>query len=240
MLPPDTSSNSLPWRVMVLLMQIFGSFPYRMSATSGPPTFSVPLFLLGAFEQVFVLSLNIMAFKIMFISFFDEDIGTATYICSIFVMITTVCSCPVVLAMKSPALATLLHDMSRIKEVSPSPSHRWYCQPLTLTYLSSVTMFTVVSSLTSIKTMGFSHFVEEAALVFTCFFCGAFFLLPEELPSMVFGLLARRLVAATEDTVANVSTLLAPDGSFKGESDVEAAMLALRDLDAVIHEVCKE
>lgn len=237
MLPPDITSNSVPWGVMVLLMQTLGCFPYSMSVKSGPPTFSVPLCLLGAFEQVFLLSVNSMAIKIMFLSHFNEDIGTATYICSVFSMITTVSACPVVLTMKSPALAALLHDMSRIKEVLSPPSHRWYCQPLTLTYLSVITIFTMASSMTSSKDMGFSYFVEEAALVFACFFCGTFFLLPEELSSMVFGLLGRRLVVATEDTLAKVSTLAAPDGSFQSESDEEAAMLALRDLDAVIHEV---
>lgn len=85
--------------------------------------------------------------------------------------------------------------------------------------------------------MGLSHFVEVALQSIVCFLCAVSFLLPEELPSMVFGLLGRRLVVATEATVATVSTLLALDGSFTCESDVEAAMLALSDLDAVIQEV---
>lgn len=78
MLPPDTTSNSVPWGVMVLLMQTLGCFPYKMSANSDPPTFNVKLCLLGAFEQVFVLSVNTMGLKIMFLSHFNEDIGTAT------------------------------------------------------------------------------------------------------------------------------------------------------------------
>ncbi|KAG0724222.1 hypothetical protein GWK47_005230 [Chionoecetes opilio] len=47
--------------------------------------------------------------------------------------------------------------------------------------------------------------------------------LPEELPAMVFGLLARRLLVATEATVR--------------ESDVTAATEAMRDLQAVIRKV---
>ncbi|KAG0715673.1 hypothetical protein GWK47_011411 [Chionoecetes opilio] len=61
--------------------------------------------------------------------------------------------------------------------------------------------------------------------------------LPEELPAMVFGLLARRLLVAMEATVVTVSGLLAPDGFFKRESDVTVATEAMRDLQAVIREV---
>lgn len=66
------------------------------------------------------------------------------------------------------------------------------------------------------------------------------FLLPDEVFSMVCGLLGRRLVTATEATVATLSMVLASDGSFKSEGDLEAAMLRLRDLDVVIREVRSE
>lgn len=85
--------------------------------------------------------------------------------------------------------------------------------------------------------MGFSNFVEVALLVLATSHCALNFLLVEELPSIVFSLMARRLVTATEATVAMVSSLLALDGSFKREGDVDAAVMELRDLEAVFREV---
>lgn len=218
-------------------MQVCGSFPYRMTATSGPPTFNTPLFLFGIFEQVLLVAMNSMALHIMFLGHLKEDIGTDSFIFSVIVMIVALCSYPVIMTIKSSSLATLLHDMSGIEGVSPPPSHRWYCQPYTLIVLLIVSMFTVVYPWSSARLMGLSHFADIATLMFVSFLCVLYFLLPVELPSMVFGLLGRRLVAATEDAVATISMLLTPDGSFKRTTDLEAAMLALRDLDVVIHKV---
>ena len=82
-------------------------------------------------------------------------------------------------------------------------------------------------------------YTTVAAMIFTPMsaLSGMSLIIPREVSSMVFGLLGRRLMAATEATVAKVSMLLAPDGFFKHERDMEEAMLALRDLDIIIREV---
>lgn len=221
---------------MVPLMQLCGGFPYKMSVKSDPPTFSLALCLWSVFVEFLLIMLNVVSFHTMFLKYFTKDLGTASYILSSVVMMATVSLVPISMAMKSPTLAALIHDMSLIEGVSPPPSHRWYCKPKTLLFLTTACGFTVFSTWDSFLLMGFTCITEMIPLAFVCFICTVCFLLPEELTSMVFGLLARRLVTATEATVATVSTLLTPDGS-ECESDVEGAVLALRNLDAIIQEV---
>lgn len=237
MLPPETSSNLVPWRVMVTVMQVCGSFPYRMSVSSAPPTFSLPLLLWAASEQLLLVSTNIMTFSTMYYSHIKIDIGIAAYVCTSVVMMVTLSSGPVILTVKSPALASLLHDLSAIKGVSPPSSHLWYRKPQTLALLSSLSVFIMQTSLSFLIMMEAYSLPEGVLHVFVCFLVPLTFLIPVELPSMMFSVMARRLLAATEATVAMVSTFLTPDGSFKCESDQEAALLALRDLEVVIQEV---
>ncbi|XP_050706261.1 uncharacterized protein LOC126991595 [Eriocheir sinensis] len=237
MLPPDTSSNPLPWRVMVTVMQVQGSFPYKIYATSDHPTFSLGIFLWSIFLQVFMFAMSFHG-ALAFFSEVELDLGTTAFISSAVFMMVVLSLTPIVLGVNSSRLARLLHDMSVKKGVSPPPSSRcWYCSPQTLTLLIILSLYTIVNAYMSMNAVGTSGYIGVLLFLPISLTSGVSYLLPGTFSSMLFGLMTRRLVAATEDTVSKVSMLLAPDGSYKRESDVEAAMLALRDLDAVIQEV---
>ncbi|KAK8381297.1 hypothetical protein O3P69_018407 [Scylla paramamosain] len=143
----------------------------------------------------------------------------------------------VIMAVKSNKLAALLHDLSRFKDVSPPPTRRWYCKPKTIVF--SVSLITVVFLMawTSALTINVSILCSALVLLPTSLIGLVSQLLPMELPSMVFELLARHLLVATEVTMAKVSFLLNTDGCFKCEDNVKAAKEAMRDLEAVIREV---
>lgn len=237
MLPPDTPSTLLPWRVMVPVMQLYGCFPYRVSEKSGPPTFSLALCLWSFFQQFLLILINIRCFNIIFVQHLTSDLGTAAFIIVTAISMVGFSLTPTCMGIRSSTLAALLSDMSDIKDIILPPKYRWYCKLKTLVVMISVPIASTYLGWMSCVMLGSISFFEMVVLVYVCMIWCTAYLLPEELCSMVFCLLARRLVAATEDTVSKVSMLLAPDGSYKRESDVEAAMLALRDLDAVIQEV---
>lgn len=236
MLPPNTSSSLLPWSLVVLVMQVNGCFPYKMSEKDGKPVISLYLFLWGICMQLMMIISIALVFNKDFLVYFNYDVGTTTYMGTIIVMLSALCVEPVLLGVRSKLLADLLQDMSAITCVSPPSAQRWF-NPMTMALLLLLTFFSGCSLWFGSTKMGFTNILGIIIFAPACLNLGVSFMLPKEVSAMVFGSLARRLLVTTEDTVARVSTLLAPDGSFKCKSDMQAAMLTLRDLDAVIREV---
>lgn len=236
MLPPDTASTLLPWRVVVAAMQLQGCFPFRMSATSGLPTFSLPLCLWSVFAFLLRMALLCSTTKEYVLQNLSLDVGTILYLCMGALLSVCLCLIPIAMGVRSAWLARLLHDLSEVSGVSPPHTHRWYWKPQTLIFMFCVIAFLAISTRDVVQ-MGFTSVGFNVALLATNILSLMDFMLPEEVLSMVAGLLGCRLLAATEATAATLSVLLAHDGSFKIESDMEAAMLQLRDLDGVIREV---
>lgn len=216
-------------------MQVQGSLPYRMSATREPPTFCLPLLLWSVFTFIMQVALMYTVGDVSIFQYASPEVGSIVFTVSAILMISVVCMTPVALAVRSGMLARLLHDMSKITEVAPPPSYYWYCKPKTL-LLIFAGMITHVFSVFSFIGMGFTTTMIVIFMPFALLTEMNLFV-PGGVSFMVFGLLGHRLVAATEATVARISILLAHDGSFKREKDVQTAMLALQDLDAVIREV---
>lgn len=236
MFPPETSSNVLPWHVLVPVMQICGCFPYRMSATGGTPTFSLSLLLWAVAVELFMFPVYFMANRIISEQHLTSEFGTFALVYSWGVSCTVVCLTPILLGVKSATLAALLHELSGMQGIFPPVARRWYCRPKALALLS-LCMFWIGFQMYVAITWRMEQFFEIFSSVFAAFMYTMNSVVPTQLCSMLFGLLARHVEAATEATVVTVSSLLIPDGSFKCDKDVEVAMLALRDLDAVIREV---
>lgn len=234
--PPETSSNLLPWSIIVPVMQMSGCFPYRMSKKASLPIFSLPLFLWGVFFELFQFTSFTMIYLTISEVYLTPEVGTIVYIFCLGVAMVVVWTTPFLITIKSTSLAILLSDLSRLPVVAPSPARRWYCRPKTLGFLSSF-MFLTMFLTHYITTWGFRLFLEISGVFISCFAYSASRVLPSQLCCMVFGLLGHRLVATTGATVAKVSTRLAKDGTFKCENDLEAAISELCDLDAVIREV---
>ncbi|KAG0720593.1 hypothetical protein GWK47_006673 [Chionoecetes opilio] len=229
MLPLDIVSSLLPWRVMMTLMQLCSCFPYRIPATSDPPVFSLPLCLWNVFLQLLLIATNCNAYKVMLVVNLSSDIGTAVYIYGVTAMMVVVCVASMLTGLRSTMLADMLHDLSVMKDISPAPRYRWYHNTKTIVSMLLMVIIAICIGRESIISMkhSMSWIILYGPLNFAC---NAMFMLPQELPAMVFGVLAHRLLVATEATVVTVSGLLAPDGSFKRESDVTAATEAMRDL----------
>lgn len=202
----------------------------------GPAVFSLPLALWGLSLLLFRSALCLVCVGQMFQFSQTPDVGTKAFLCSAAGMMFATNLAQIAIGIKSELLTEILHELSNITEVPCSSTKRWYCKPKTL-WVGAATISLVVGMEYICTFWGFTNSLEALTLFFwnQAFIANLF--VSSQLPSMVFGLLSRRLVAATEATAATVSTLLAPDGSFKSEGDVNAAMLALRDLDAVICEV---
>ncbi|XP_050724714.1 uncharacterized protein LOC127002696 [Eriocheir sinensis] len=237
MLPPDTSSTMFPWRVVVPAMQVYGCFPYRMSATSKPPTFSLPLCLWSIFAFFLQALTALETTEMLLQQTYTTQLGNIAYTSTAILSMAVLCVTPAAMGVRSGRLAGILHDLSGITEVSPPPSYRWYCKPQTLLAIFFVVGHTILSVVLTIVSFATNTTIYIMMLppVNTLYWIG--YIVPQEVTSMVFGLLGRRLVAATENTVARVSMLLAPDGSLQCETDVGAALRAVRDLEAVIREV---
>ncbi|KAG0721777.1 hypothetical protein GWK47_000643 [Chionoecetes opilio] len=236
MLPPGTTYSLLPWRVLVTLMQLCSCFPYRIPATSDPPVFSLPLCLWNVFLQLLLIAMNCIAYRDIFVGNLSSDIGTAVYIYAVTAMTVVAFGASLVTGFRSSMLANMLHDLSVMKYISPPPKYRWYHNTKTIVSMLLMVIISICIGGESLISMNFpmSWIILFGPLAFAN---NAMLLLPQELPAMVFGLLARRLLVATEATVVTVSGLLAPDGYFKRESDVTAATEAMRDLQAVVREV---
>ncbi|XP_050702193.1 uncharacterized protein LOC126988221 [Eriocheir sinensis] len=239
MLPPDTSSTLFPWRVVVAAMQVHGCFPFRMSATSDLPTFSLPLCLWSLFPFLAQVAWICMSFEEYVLRDFSLDVGTIAYVTGFMLLSVSVCLTPVVVGVKSAGLARLLNDLSKVTGVSPPHSYRWYCKPKTQLIMFGV-IGNMILSLYATVQLGFTTAAHVVFIFIAAILFSMDFFLPDEVFSMVCGLLGRRLVTATEATVATLSMVLASDGSFKSEGDLEAAMVRLRDLDVVIREVRSE
>ncbi|KAG0727753.1 hypothetical protein GWK47_033993 [Chionoecetes opilio] len=236
MLPPDTASSLLPWRVLVTLMQLCNCFPYRIPTTSNPPVFSLPLCLWHVFIQLLFISLNAKSFREIFAVNLSSDLGTAVFVYAITAMMVVMFVASMLMGLRSSMLADMLHGLSVMKDISPPPRYRWYQNTKTIVLLSMMVIISICLAWDSVIGMN-TPILWMILLTPMSFASIAMLVLPEELPAMVFGLLARRLLVATEATVVTVSGLLAPDGFFKCESDVTAAKEAMRDLQAVIREV---
>lgn len=165
-----------------------------------------------------------------------EELGTMALIFSSGITFLVVTFTPLLLGVKSRELAGLLHDLSRVEGVISPPTRRWYCRPMTVVFLASVMLVTVFMTYYT-TTWGFREFIEISALSFSCAVYMMNYFLPGLLFSMVFGLIGRSLEAATETAVTTVSTILVHDDSLKSESQVQAAVMALRDLDVIIRKV---
>lgn len=235
MLPPNPTSL-LPWSVLVPVMQLNGCFPYRLSAKGDPPVFSLHLFLWAVLLQLMKITALSVSFARNYMVYLSSDVGTATYFGTLAVMMFTLCAASILLGMRSRLLATLLHEISSITCVSPPPGKKW-CNLKTIRLILFLAGFSSFAVWYGSRKLGFTNITGIVIFMPACLSIFMSYFMPEEVSSMVFGLLARRLVAATETVVAKVSSLLAPDGSCKCDSDVDVAVLALRDLDAVIREV---
>ena len=209
-----------------------------MSATNAPPVFSLPLCLWSAIIQLLQLCTYANAFYTDFVPYLDSDVGTVTYVYSTILMVITMCSAAILLAVKSDVLAGLLHDVSYIKGVSPPPTHRWYCKTKTLVFFLNLVLLTCFSEYLCFFRLGTTTFIEAVFYASVSVIFPLNFWLPLEIFAAVLNLLACRLLVTTEGMAVTASTLFTPDGSFKCERDVEVVMAALRDLDVVIREVC--
>lgn len=219
------------------VMQVHGSFPYKISATSDHPTFSICICLWAFFQQLSSIMFSIRG-MLIFLFGVELDLGTVVFSISAFVMSVTLGLTPFVVSVRSSRLARLLHDMSVKRGASlPPPSHRWRCRPQTLTLLTILTVFMITNMYSTITAMDIPVYIGVLIFLPMSLTAGISYFLPGIFSAMLFGCMTHRLVAATEGTVAKVSMLLAQDGSFKNENDVEAALLALRHLDTVIQEV---
>lgn len=217
-------------------MQFNGCFPYKMSEKSGEPVFSLYLFLWAVYMQLLMATVYIQAFEINFSVYFNYDVGTATYVGTVIILMSALCLAPVLLGVRSRLLAELLQEMSVTAWVGRRSAQKWCSFPtmVMLFFMTGISGFVLWFCSTK---MGFTNILGIIISAPACINTAVDFMLPEEVSSIVFGQLADRLVAATEATVSKVSTLLAPDGSCKCEGDVQAAVLAMRDLDVVIREV---
>lgn len=168
--------------------------------------------------------------------FLTQEVGTRAFVYASVFGIVILWFTPWIMSVKSSALAALLHDLSRVEGVSTPSSRRWYCIRSTLTFLFSILVLAAFLTY-YFTTWGYLRFLEVSVIYFSSFVYGIHRAVPSQLCSMVIGLLARRLVVATEATVAKISTFLVQDGSFTCDSDVDTAVKALRDLDALIREV---
>ncbi|KAG0727754.1 hypothetical protein GWK47_033995 [Chionoecetes opilio] len=217
-------------------MQLCSWFPYRIPATSDPPVFSLPLCLWHVFLQLIYIALHSKAYKEIFAANLLSDLGTAIYIYAITTMMVVMFVASMLMGLRSSMLADMLHGLSVMKDISPPPRYRWYHNTKTIGLMSLMVIFSICCGMDSITGMN-SSILWTILYTPLSFASIAMFVLPEELPVMVFGLLGRRLLVATEATVVTVSGLLAPDGSFKCDSDMTAATEAMRDLQAIIQEV---
>ncbi|KAK8381295.1 hypothetical protein O3P69_018405 [Scylla paramamosain] len=231
MLPQDTS-GLLPWRMTVPVLQVFGCFPYKLCATSGPPVFSLPLLLWCIFVHLYLTCGSCMAFTKIFGTYSAPDLGTIFFMYGVAFLMATVTLTPFFMTMRSSKLTALLHDMSRIGVVP----REYKIRPKNLIIMLTMVIFMVFATWFSNCVLKF-EFHETVLVFFWSISWNLSIFMPDSCFSSLLDLLIRYLLLVTESTVAAVSKLLGPDGSFSGEDDAEAALLALRDLESLILEV---
>ncbi|MPC43716.1 hypothetical protein E2C01_037368 [Portunus trituberculatus] len=231
MLPQDTC-GMLPWRMTMPVLQVFGCLPYKLSATSDPPVFSLPLLLWSISVHVFLTSVSFFAFTNIFHLYAAPDLGTVFFMNCVAFMMATVPLFPVSLTIKSSKMAALLHDMSNIVVVHRK--HKIY--PKNLIVMMTAVIFVVFSTWFACFILR-SVFFECVMVFLWTLACSVTIFMPDSCLSALLDLMTSYLLLATESTVATVSKLLGPDGSFSGEDNTKEALLALHDLESLIREV---
>ncbi|KAK8381648.1 hypothetical protein O3P69_018630 [Scylla paramamosain] len=231
MLPQDTS-GLLPWRMTVPLLQVFGCFPYKLCATSGPPVFSLPLLLWCIFVHMYLTCGSCMGLTKIFGTYSAPDLGTVFFMYGIAVLMAILTLTPFFMMMRSSKLTALLHDMSRIVVVP----REYKIRPKNLIIMLTIVIFMVFATWFSNCVLKFEF--HETVLVFIWnISCNLSIFMPDSCFSSLLDLLTRYLLLATESKVAAVSKVIGPDDSFSREDDAEEALLALRDLESLILEV---
>ena len=231
MLPQDTC-GLLPWRVTVPLMQVFGCFPYKLTNTSGPPVFSLPLFLWCIAVHLYLACMSSLTYVQVFQMYSAPDLGTVFFLYCVALMMVTVTISPVLLTMKSSKLAAFLHDISQIMGVSQG----YKISPKNFGIMLTMVTFIVFSSWFSFYVLN-SEVFEFVMIFLWSISWNLSIFMPESCFASLLDLMTRYLLLATESTVATVSKLLGPDGSFSGEDDAKEALLAMRNLESLIRKV---
>lgn len=239
MLPPDTSSNMMSWHGLVFLLQVFGWFPYRMSTSSAAPVFSLPLCLWSIFLQIFVTALCFQFYYEVQNLYAKPDLGILLMLLSTGFMVCSVYVTPLVLRIKGNKLAALIHDLSQMKSVFSVHTRRWYCQVKLQFDLFIIVVIAASMTGYSYTAIGLKYYEIPMIFYWTTACCMSFFL-SYTLFAKILDFLSSNLMVQTKTTVAVVSPLLTPLGSFNNENDLEEALLALHDLDAIVREVCME
>ncbi|KAK3871616.1 hypothetical protein Pcinc_023269 [Petrolisthes cinctipes] len=150
-LPPESTLGLIPWRALIVGLQVVGAFPYIVGKGDQKPRFSISLFLWSIFIHMFSLAgiLTVMRFTSSYLSM-PAALGSKAFFYSGCVTLVTASLSPLALMINSKKLANFLWDTGSEADIQPNTRGKWsFLVPL-LVCLSMI-LFSLWYTIHSIK-----------------------------------------------------------------------------------------
>ncbi|KAK4314931.1 hypothetical protein Pmani_013800 [Petrolisthes manimaculis] len=118
-LPPESTLGLIPWRALVVGLQVVGAFPYILGKGNQKPRFSIPLFLWSIFIHMFSLTgiLMVVRFTSSYLSI-SAAVGSKAFFYSGCTTLVTFSLSPLALMINSKKLAYFLWDTDLIEKTT--------------------------------------------------------------------------------------------------------------------------
>lgn len=234
--------RSLPWRTVVLGLQLLGIFPYTMSVNEAHSCykFSLRICLWGIFVQMMIFSANGMFLLRMFFPLVMFDIGSVIYVGTMFVFDVSNSVHMWLLWKNSKQLASALEYFSMIlndQERGEGP-HVFMGLLFTVTSLYFITYSIFILRMNSVIEIGF--------LVFVILCDGLCRYMTLEFYKMIFNLLAKHLHLTAENIVklfaselplSSTDVLMNLRETFKPDTNKMIIIQRLNKMESKIREV---
>lgn len=109
-MPEETQLGPIPWRTLVLGLQVIGAFPYMVGKRDQRPRFNIPLFLWSIFISSFSVSGIFLVLRLGASVILTSEVGSRAFFYSASTTLVATSLSPVTLLISSKKLASFLAD----------------------------------------------------------------------------------------------------------------------------------
>lgn len=125
-LPQETQLGHIPWKSLVLGLQVVGAFPYTVSKRHQRPQFSIPLFLWSIFINSSSFSGILLTIRLGASFLLTSELGSRAFFYSCCTTMVAASLSPITVSMSSKKLANFLADISSDEQdIQSHPRWKW-------------------------------------------------------------------------------------------------------------------
>lgn len=242
----DTSTGFQKWHALVLRLQLFGVFPYRMSETDLAPRFSISLFLWCVFVQVSTVWLCTLTVYELVLPFRFPNIGSTFLIASITALVLSQFLTWCLLLANSKKLATFMADLSTLQMLHEPVKESQSCSVRSALIMVCGILATAYGGWFSVVIAKVSSTLTVSIITFHFGYAYCSVMTVKELTNKPFELLSRQVLTAAETVVKSSMNVLCftsaklpqpPTVVAVSQADTEALLLSLHRMESKIFQV---